>query len=342
MNKKALIALSGGVDSSVAAHLMIEKGYDCIGATMQLLDNAEQQIADAKAVADRLSIPFYCFDMREEFRTRIIDEFISAYENGDTPNPCIVCNKQMKFGLLLEKAKELGCDVLVTGHYAKTETVNGRTQLKKAETLEKDQSYFLYSLSQEQLSAVEFPLGNYSKDNIRKIAEDLNLVTARKKDSQDICFVPGGDYVSVIESLSGKIYEKGNFIDTDGRVLGQHQGIIRYTTGQRKGLGIALGKPMYVGGKNVADNTVTLCEDAKLYSATLEANCFNWIAFDTPPHTLRCNARIRYRHSEQPATVTVDGDTVTVKFDQPQRAATCGQSLVLYDGDTVLGGGVII
>ncbi len=342
MNKKALIALSGGVDSSVAAHLMIEKGYECIGATMQLLDNTEQQIADAKAVADRLSIPFYCFDMRKEFRERIIDQFISAYENGDTPNPCVVCNKQMKFGLLLEKAKELGCDLLVTGHYAKTETVNGRVQLKKAETLEKDQSYFLYSLSQEQLSAVEFPLGNYSKDEIRKIAEDLNLVTARKKDSQDICFVPDGDYVSVIESLTNKVYDKGNFIDTEGRVLGQHQGIIRYTTGQRKGLGIALGKPMYVGSKNIADNTVTLCEDAELYSTTLKADRFNWIAFDVPPATLRCNARIRYRHAEQPATVTVNGDTVTVEFDQPQRAATKGQSLVLYNGDTVLGGGIII
>lgn len=341
MKRKALIALSGGVDSSVAAHLMLEKGYECIGATMQLLDNAEQQIADAKAVADRLSIPFYAFDMRKEFQELVIDNFIAAYENGQTPNPCVVCNKQLKFGLLQKKAEELGCDCLVTGHYALTETTPDRTLLKKAVNTEKDQSYFLWSLSQEQLSSVEFPLGRYSKSEIREIAESLNLITAKKKDSQDICFVPDGDYISVIESITEKKYPKGNFVDVNGNILGQHQGIIRYTTGQRKGLGIALGKPMYVGKKDVRNNTVTLCTDQELYTNIVTATDFNWIAFDTPPEKLCCKARIRYRHIEQPATVTTEDSTVTIRFDTPQRAATSGQSVVLYDGDTLLGGGII-
>ncbi len=337
---KVLVALSGGVDSSVAAHLLKEQGYECIGATMQLLDGAETQIADAKAVADRIGIPFYAFDMRKEFREMVIDEFIRSYENGDTPNPCVVCNKQLKFGLLLEKARELGCDFIATGHYAKVETSSGQFVLKKAETLEKDQSYFLYSLSQDVLSRVLFPLGAYSKAQIREIAEGLNLVTAKKKDSQDICFVPDGDYIKVIEDYTKKTYPKGNFIDVNGTVLGQHQGIIRYTTGQRKGLGIALGKPMYVGSKNIATNEVTLCSDEELYSKHVSARDFNWI---TKPDadTFRCNARIRYRHVEQPATVKVLIDTVEIEFDEPQRAATSGQSVVLYDGDIVLGGGII-
>ncbi len=341
MSKKVLIALSGGVDSSVAAHLMLEKGYACIGATMQLLDNAEAQISDAESVAKRLGIPFYAFDMRKEFREKIIGEFIKSYENGETPNPCVLCNREMKFGMLLEKAKELGCDFIATGHYAKVENQNGRFVLKKAETSEKDQSYFLYSLSQEQLSRIKFPLGEYSKDEIRKIAEDLQLVTAKKKDSQDICFVPNGDYIKVIEALTHKTYEKGNFTDIDGKVLGQHQGIIRYTTGQRKGLGVAFGKPMYVKGKNIATNEVVLCSDEELYETEIKVKQLNWIAFEQAPNSLECSVRIRYRHTEQPATVTVNGDTATVKFQTPQRAATVGQSAVFFKGNSVLGGGII-
>lgn len=339
---KALIAMSGGVDSSVAAYLMMRQGCECIGATMQLLDGAESQIADAKAVADRLGIPFYSFDLRHEFRETVIDEFIKSYENGETPNPCVVCNRRMKFGLLFDKARELGCDCIVTGHYAKIEALNGRYLLKKSEIREKDQSYFLYSLSQEQLSHIVLPLEAYSKQEVREIAEKTGLITARKKDSQDICFVPDGDYISVIESYTNKTYPKGNFVDIDGNILGQHQGLIRYTTGQRKGLGIALGRPMYVGGKNVDKNEVILCDDDELYGDTVTARDFNWIAFDTPPKTFRCKARIRYRHTEQSATVTVGNNTVTIVFDRPQRAATPGQSVVLYDEDTVLGGGIII
>ena len=340
MNKKALIALSGGVDSAVALNLMKNNGYDCYGITMHLLDGDEQNITDAKAVAEAAGVPFSVADLSDCFRAAVIDEFVKAYENGLTPNPCVVCNKKLKFGKLLEICDEKGFDCLVTGHYAKTEHKNGKVYLKKADDPKKDQSYFLYSLTPEQLKRVIFPLGEYSKSEIRKIAEKLNLSNAHRRDSQDICFVPDGDYIKVINEITNKTYPKGDFIDKSGVVLGKHQGIINYTIGQRKGLGIALGQPMYVGAKNAKDNTVTLCDNASLFGSTLEADGFNWII---KPETaaFRCKARIRYRHEEQPATVTINGDTVTVVFDEPQRAITPGQSVVLYDGDYVLGGGII-
>lgn len=342
MKGKALIAMSGGVDSSVAAYLMKKEGYECIGATMRLLDNADAQIHDAAAVAEKLGIPFYCFDLRRQFKEAVIDEFVRSYESGDTPNPCVVCNKRMKFGALAEEAIKLGCDKIITGHYAKTELENGRYLLKKADVRDKDQSYFLYSLSQDVLSRIVFPLGAYSKPQIREIAESIGLVTARKKDSQDICFVPDGDYVKVIENYSDKAPVPGDFVDINGNVLGRHGGIIRYTTGQRKGLGIALGRPMYVKCKNTETNEVVLCDDGELYGTTVTAEKLNWIAFEKPPESFGCYARIRYRHKEEPATVTVCGDRATVLFDRPQRAATKGQSVVFYDGDVCLGGGIIV
>lgn len=335
---KVLIALSGGVDSAVAAYLMKSEGYDCIGATMRLLDT--QSTDDAKSVCEKLGLPFYAFDMREEFKATIIDNFVASFENGETPNPCVLCNKKLKFGALFEKAKNLGCDFIVTGHYAKIEEHNGEFYLKKAENTVKDQSYFLYSLNRDVLPHVKFPLGTYSKEQIREIAEDIGLSVAKKKDSQDICFVPDGDYAKVITEKTGKTYKKGNFVDLSGNVLGVHQGIINYTVGQRKGLGVAFGKPMYVYRKNVLTNEVTLCDDAELFCDTLTAHSFNWLVKPVSD-AFNCKARIRYRHEEQPATVTVSGDTVTVKFDTPQRAVTPGQSVVLYDSETVLGGGII-
>ena len=335
---RALIALSGGVDSSVAAYLMKQAGYDCVGASLRLLDSADT--ADAKTVAKALDIPFYAFDMREEFKKEIIDEFISSYENGLTPNPCVICNRVFKFGYLYDKAKELGCDYIVTGHYAKIVEQNGEFSLRKSQNTAKDQSYFLYSVKSDMLPKIIFPLEDYSKDEIRKIAADLGFSTATKKDSQDICFIPNGDYAAVIESLTGKDYKKGDFIDLNGKKLGTHSGIIRYTIGQRKGLGIALGKPMFVGKKDAAANTVTLCDDNELYSDSLVAKEFNWLKKpDSAEFT--CKARIRYRHIEQPATVTIEGDKVYIKFNEPQRAITPGQSVVLYDDDMVLGGGII-
>ena len=354
MSKKAIIAMSGGIDSSVAAFLMKEKGFDCIGATMKLYDNDDimisrektccslDDIEDARSVANRLSMPYYVFNFKDEFKEKVIDKFIATYENGGTPNPCIDCNRYLKFRRLFQKMKELGFDYVVTGHYAKVEEKDGWFYLKKGEDASKDQSYVLYSLKQEQLSHIIFPLGVYSKTEIRKSAEENNFLNARKKDSQDICFVPDGDYAEFIERYLGKTYPKGNFVDVNGNVLGEHQGIIRYTNGQRKGLGVAFGKPMYVADKNIDDNTVTLCTNDELFSKELTANDFNWL-IPNPAKEIKCSARVRYNMREQPAAAYIlDNGNVKVVFDEPQRAITKGQAVVLYDGETLLGGGTII
>lgn len=354
MAKKAIIAMSGGVDSSVAAFLMKEKGFDCIGATMKLYDNEDINISaektccsaddveDARSVASRLSIPFYVFNYKSEFKEKVIDKFISDYENGATPNPCIECNRYLKFEKFYHRMEELQFDYVVTGHYARIEEKDGWFYLKKAADHTKDQSYVLYSLTQNQLSHILFPLGEYSKSEIRDIAEKNGFLNARKKDSQDICFVPDGDYVGFIERYSGKTYPEGNFVDINGNILGRHQGIIRYTNGQRKGLGIAFGKPLYVAGKNVEENTVTLCTNEELFSKELIAGDFNWI-IPNPDKQIRCAARVRYNMKEQPATAyMLDDSRVKIIFDEPQRAITKGQAAVLYDGDTVIGGGTII
>lgn len=354
MSKKAIIAMSGGVDSSVAAFLMKDKGFDCIGATMKLYDNDDimesgektccslDDIEDARSVANRLSMPYYVFNFKDEFKEKVIDKFIATYENGGTPNPCIDCNRHLKFKRLFQKMQELGFDYVVTGHYARVEENNGWFYLKKGVDAAKDQSYVLYSLTQNQLAHIQFPLGAYSKTEIREIAENHNFLNARKKDSQDICFVPDGDYAKFIESYLGKTYPKGNFIDINGNVLGEHQGIIRYTNGQRKGLGVAFGKPMYVADKNVKDNTVTLCTNEELFSPELIADDFNWL-IPNPAKEIKCSSRVRYNMKEQPATAYIlDNGNVKIVFDEPQRAITRGQAAVLYDGDTVLGGGTIL
>lgn len=354
MKNKAIIAMSGGVDSSVAAFLMKEKGFDCIGATMKLYDNEEigisrektccslDDIEDARAVARRLSMLYYVFNFKDEFEKKVIDKFISTYENGGTPNPCIDCNRYLKFEKLFQRMNELDFDYVVTGHYARIEEKDGWFYLKKAVDNTKDQSYVLYSLTQYQLSHIMLPLGEYTKAEIRDIAEAQGFLNARKKDSQDICFVPDGDYASFIEKYTGKTYPQGDFVDINGKPIGTHQGIIRYTNGQRKGLGVAFGQPMYVAGKDIEKNTVTLCTNDELFSSELTAVDFNWI-IPNPSREIKCSARVRYNMKEQPATAYIlENGNVKVIFNQPQRAITKGQAVVLYDGDSVLGGGTIV
>ena len=353
MNKKCIIAMSGGVDSSVAAFLMKENGYECIGATMKLYDNEDiginrektccslDDIEDARAVARRLSMPYYVFNFKDEFEEKVINKFIKTYENGGTPNPCIDCNRYLKFEKLFQRMNELGFDYVVTGHYAIVEEKDGWFYLKKGRDDTKDQSYVLYSLTQNQLAHIQFPLGEYSKTEIRKIAEEQHFLNARKRDSQDICFVPDGYYAKFIEGYLGKTYPDGDFVDINGNVIGRHHGIIRYTNGQRKGLGVAFGKPMYVADKNIEKNTVTLCTNDELFSREVNAVDFNLLVPDLP-NEFKCKARVRYNMKEQGATAYLDGDKLKLIFDEPQRAITKGQAVVLYDGDTVIGGGTII
>lgn len=350
MKTKVLIAMSGGVDSSVAAYLMQQKGYECVGATMRLHDkfpNDENKnlsdINDAKSVCSLLGIDFHVLDYREEFKKQVIERFISIYEKGGTPNPCIECNRYMKFGVFLDAAFDLGCEKMATGHYARIEEVNGRFLLKKAADEKKDQSYFLYSLTQNQLKRVEFPLGDMTKDEIRFLAAEKSFVSAHKSDSQDICFVPNGEYVCVIKNYTQKEYPQGDFIDTSGNKIGTHLGIINYTVGQRKGLGTAFGEKMYVKEKNPLKNIVVLGKNEDLFSSSLDADDFNWIAFDNPPPEFTAKAKVRYSAKEDDCTVFVtDKSKVHIEFTTPQRAIAKGQAVVLYHGNTVIGGGTII
>lgn len=356
MNKKAVIAMSGGVDSSVAAFFIKDQGYDCIGVTMKLFHNEEvcaprensccslEDVEDARNVAHSLGMPYYVFNFTDRFREDVIDRFVHAYETGATPNPCIDCNRYLKFEKLFLRAQELNYDYVVTGHYARIayDEATGRYLLKKALDETKDQSYVLYSMTQEQLAHTLFPLGDLRKTEVRKIAEEHGFVNAKKHDSQDICFVQSGTYADFIKQYTGKTYPPGKFMLKNGTVLGEHKGIIYYTVGQRKGLGIAYREPLYVAEINVPDNTVVLGTNSDLYSKTLTANHINLISADKIEKPTRVKAKVRYRHAEQPATVIQTGeDTIAVEFDEPQRAVTKGQAVVLYDGDTVLGGGTI-
>lgn len=353
MKKKALIAMSGGVDSSVAAFLMKEAGYDCIGVTMKLYDNDDigmerektccslSDIEDARSVAVKLGMPYYVFNFKEDFKEKVIDKFIRSYQCGMTPNPCIECNRFLKFEHLYRRAKELQCDTIVTGHYARiTQDENGYHLLKGIDGT-KDQSYVLYSLTQEQLSHTCFPLGDYSKEEIRKIAEEQGFFNAHKKDSQDICFIPDGNYRKFIEETTGELSVPGDFVDREGNVLGTHKGYYSYTIGQRKGLGISAPKPYYVTEICPAENKVILGSNEDLFKENLRANDFNWIERLAPDEIIK--ARIRYHQAEKEAQVSVMEDgTVEVHFLEPQRAITKGQAVVLYRGDAVVGGGTII
>ena len=353
---RALIAMSGGVDSSVAAWLMQQAGYDCTGITMRLTRNetlgqsgfhtccSEKDIEDAAEVAYAMDIPYEVLDFTADFREQIIEKFVRVYEAGGTPNPCIDCNKYMKFRHLLDWARAHGMEYVVTGHYARVEQdeATGRFLLKKGLDEGKDQSYVLYNLTQEQLAHIRLPLGGLHKTEVREIAEQHKFVNARKHDSQDICFVPDGDYARFMEDFTGKRYPAGDFLDENGRVVGTHNGAVRYTIGQRKGLGVAAGKHVYVLSKNGADNTILLGDDAELYASSLLASHVNWISGETPAQPVRCAAKTRYSQTEAPCTAypLPDGG-LRVVFDQPQRAITPGQAVVLYDGDVVLGGGTI-
>lgn len=346
MGTKAMIAMSGGVDSSVAAYLVQQDGLTCIGATMQLWDNpGSTAIKDAQSIADRLNIPFYVFDHTALFRKEVVDPFIACYEQGGTPNPCLYCNRHLKFDALLQEALALGCEHIVTGHYAqiRQDADTGRYLLEKAVDKDKDQSYFLSCLTQHQLAHTLFPLGGLTKDAVRQIAEAQGFINAKKKDSQDICFIPDGDYRTFMEQYTGKTYPGGNYLDQTGKIVGKHNGAVGYTIGQRKGLGIALGAPVYVCQKDMANNTVTVGPEEILFKTTLWAKDWNWILFPTLTAPLQCKARIRYRHTEQPATAYPEGSgIVRIEFDEPQRAITPGQTVVLYNNNTVIGGGTIL
>ena len=354
---KALIAMSGGVDSAVAALLTREQGYACEGVTIQMFASetvaaasnrpcgAKKDIEDARKVAEALGMPHRVFDFSEDFERCVVRQFVDTYAAGGTPNPCIECNRHIKFDRLWRAARDEGFDCIVTGHYARIRKgEDGRYQLLRAVDSSKDQSYVLYNMTQEQLAHTLFPLGEYTKSTAREIAAGHGFVNANKQDSQDICFVPDGDYAAFIERYTGEKMQAGDFVDQNGTVLGKHRGVMRYTIGQRKGLGLSLPAPLYVCRKSVAENQVVLGPHEDLFTRDLDAKSVNWIAYDTPPAApIRVKAKVRYKQAEQWATVTATGsDTMHVTFDEPQRAIAAGQAVVLYDGDAVVGGGTIL
>ncbi len=348
--------MSGGVDSSAAAVLTLSRGYDCIGATMKLHSEPDningrtcctaEDSEDARGVCAKLGINYYVFNFQSDFKKEVMDRFVRAYENGFTPNPCIDCNRYLKFERLYRRAGELGCGYIVTGHYARTEynKKTGRWLLKKAVCAEKDQSYVLYSLSQEKLSHTLFPLGELkSKSEARRIAEEAGLLNAKKRESQDICFIPDGNYSEFIRRYTGKGYPKGKFIDRNGSILGEHNGIISYTIGQRKGIGISFNKPMYVTGKSAEDNTVTLGDEKDLYTGSFIVSDFNLISMENfPNYPVKVTVKTRYSSRPAPAYAEDSGrGKVKITFEEPQRAIALGQAAVLYDDDIVVGGGTI-
>ncbi len=353
-NLKYLVAMSGGVDSSVAASMHAERGAECVGVMLRLHSKytntdtsctTDADERDAQAVAAKLGIQFHALDCEGKFEREIIERFVHAYESGITPNPCVECNRYIKFGSLLDYARELGCDMIVTGHYARIEYSEkyGRRVIKKAKDESKDQSYVLYSLSSSQLERISLPLGEYTKTEIRQKAASLGLSVSEKKESQDICFIPDGDYVGFIERYTGSEFEAGNFIDTSGNVIGRHKGIVRYTVGQHKKLGIVTPEPMYVDRILPESNEILLVSDSELYKREVKVAEVCWSAFDTPPEHFRAQSKLRYRHKAAPCDVFVNPDrSLTLIFDEPQRAPARGQAAVIYDGDILLGGGVIV
>ena len=347
--KKVLVAMSGGVDSSAAAALLVQQGYDCDGAMLKLAPNEDSRCCsaddaeDARQAATRLGMRFYVFNETDRFRRCVMDRFTAEYAAGRTPNPCIDCNRELKFGALLDRALTLGYDYIATGHYARVayDAERGRYRLLRGAERRKDQSYVLYQLTQHQLAHLLLPVGDYDKPAIRDKARAAGLDNADKGDSQDICFVPDGDYVTFLQR-QGLALTPGDFVDEAGRVLGQHRGLPCYTIGQGKGLGVAVGRHVYVLEKDRDRNAIVLGDDATLYASSLLASHVNWISGQAPAAPVRCAAKTRYSQVEAPCTAypLPDGG-LRVVFDQPQRAITAGQAVVLYDGDEVLGGGTI-
>lgn len=336
--------MSGGVDSTVAAMLALRGGFDCAGAIMKLHPYGSAAEADARYAAARLGLPFHVFDFSDSFKTCVIDRFVRAYREGRTPNPCVECNKYIKFGCLLEKAGELGKNFIITGHYAQIEqNASGRFLLKKGIDPSKDQSYVLYGLTQDQLARVIFPLGGLTKEQVRESAYESGLIEPGRRESQDICFIPGGDYAGYIEKYTGKPAVKGRFIDTDGKELGENRGIIYYTVGQRRGLGLSTQNPVYVLEIRPEDDTVVVGANDLLYSQTLIIKDINLIPADRLDSPIKAYVKIRYNQPGQPASVRQTGDdTIRIDFDKPQRAIAKGQAAVIYDGEAVIGGGTIV
>jgi len=341
--KSALIAMSGGVDSTVAALLMIRDGVDCAAATMKVFEGSGKTVEDAQNAAKLLDIPFHVFDFIDCFAKNVIDPFIADYREGRTPNPCVVCNRMLKFGRFMDKASELGKDCIVTGHYVQIgQNASGRYLLKKGADIAKDQSYVLYSLTQEQLSRVRFPLGGYTKSQVREIALDGGYENANKRESQDICFIPDGDYVRFISEYTGKPPEKGRFIDVDGKDLGENKGVSSYTIGQRRGLGLSMPHPPYVIELRPEDNTVVVGKEDMLYSKSLDVADINLIPVDKLDTPIRAQVKIRYADPGHLATVhQISENRLHIEFDEAKRAITKGQAAVVYDGDVVIGGGTI-
>lgn len=354
--KKAVIGMSGGVDSSVAAYLLKEQGYDVIGVHMRLWqeNNDREETGkeccslsaadDARRVAAALDIPFYVMDFSEDFKREVVDYFVEEYLHGRTPNPCIACNRYVKWEALLQRCLSLGADYIATGHYAQiTKLPNGRFAVRNSATAAKDQTYALYNLTQEQLSHTLMPVGEYTKDEIREIAEKIGLRVAKKPDSQEICFIPDHDYAGFIERMTGgKVPAEGNFVTADGTVLGRHKGLIHYTVGQRKGLNLAMGKPVFVTELRTDTNEVVIGGPNDVFAKEFFADNINYMGVEKIEDGMRFLTKIRYAHKGAMASLYKEGDGIRFVFDEPQRAITAGQAVVFYDGDAVAGGGTIV